>query len=52
MSVKKVLVFCLALMVSLVMAGCGGQSSSSGSGSGANGIKVGVSMPTKSLRRW
>ena len=54
MSVKKILVFCLALMVSVVMAGCGGggQSSSSGSGSGAKGIKVGVSMPTKSLQRW
>lgn len=53
---KKFLVLCLALMMSVVMAGCGGSSSGSsgGSGSGApsKGVKIGVSMPTKSLQRW
>ena len=43
-----------AAAAGLTLAGCGGggQSSSSGSGSGAKGVKVGVSMPTKSLQRW
>jgi putative multiple sugar transport system substrate-binding protein len=56
MGIKKILVFCLAAMVAVVMAGCGGQKDAgagSGSGSGnGKGIKVGVSMPTKSLQRW
>jgi putative multiple sugar transport system substrate-binding protein len=56
MSLKKILVFCLVLMVTVVMTGCGGsQQSSSDSGSASadkKGVKIGVSMPTKSLQRW
>ena len=53
MNMKKILVGCLALMVTVVMAGCGGSSSgSSGAGSAKKGVKIGVSMPTKSLQRW
>ena len=55
MNVKKILVLCLAFVVMVVMAGCGGGASSGSSGSAAGdkkGIKIGVSMPTKSLQRW
>jgi len=53
MSIKKILVFCLAAMVAIVMTGCGGQKeTASSSGGVVKGVKVGVSMPTKSLQRW
>ena len=53
MSIKKVLVFCLAAMVAIVMTGCGAQKDAvSSSGGSDKKIKVGVSMPTKSLQRW
>ncbi|SEJ82474.1 putative multiple sugar transport system substrate-binding protein [Propionispira arboris] len=53
MSIKKILVFCLAAMVAVVMTGCGGQKDTSSSSGGSDKqIKVGVSMPTKSLQRW
>ena len=52
MSLKKVFVFCLALMVAVVTAGCGGSGTTGSGGSGAKGVKIGVSMPTKSLQRW
>jgi len=53
MSIKKILVFCLAAMVAIVMTGCGGQKETASSSGGAvKGVKVGVSMPTKSLQRW
>lgn len=54
MQLKKILAVCVAAMFLVVMAGCGGGgsgSSSSGS-SDHKGVKVGVSMPTKSLQRW
>jgi putative multiple sugar transport system substrate-binding protein len=53
MSIKKILVFCLAAMVAVVMTGCGGQKDTGSSSGGSDKkIKVGVSMPTKSLQRW
>jgi putative multiple sugar transport system substrate-binding protein len=52
MSVKKIMVFCLAAMVAIVMTGCGGSKDAASSSGGAKVIKVGVSMPTKSLQRW
>ena len=54
MQLKKILAVCVAAMFLVVMAGCGGggSSSSSSGSSDHKGIKVGVSMPTKSLQRW
>ena len=56
MKLKKVLAFCMALLVSVFMAGCGGggqSASSGGSGEASHkGVKIGVSMPTKSFQRW
>ena len=52
MSVKKIMVFCLAAMVAIVMTGCGGTKDAASSSGGTKVIKVGVSMPTKSLQRW
>jgi putative multiple sugar transport system substrate-binding protein len=52
MNVKKIMVFCLAAMVAIVMTGCGGTKDAASSSGGTKVIKVGVSMPTKSLQRW
>ncbi|MDR1778628.1 MAG: sugar-binding protein [Clostridiales Family XIII bacterium] len=48
---KKVLAIVLCLVLVLSFAACGSDSSSSSSSSGET-IKIGVSMPTKSLQRW
>lgn len=50
MRFKKLLVAGLAVMTAAFFAGCGG-SDKAASGD-AKGVKVGVSMPTKSLQRW
>jgi putative multiple sugar transport system substrate-binding protein len=50
---RKILAFILAgamLTATLIMAGCGGAQSTTSSNE--KSIKVGVSMPTKSLQRW
>jgi hypothetical protein len=53
MRMKKLLACGLALVTAAFFAGCGGGSNGGGSASDAGkGIKVGVSMPTKSLQRW
>lgn len=55
MYMKKILVLCLSLLLAVSLAGCGGGGSADNSGSGVashKGVKVGVSMPTKSLQRW
>lgn len=51
MKFKKLLVAGLALMTAAFVAGCGGGSDKAASGD-TKGVKVGVSMPTKSLQRW
>lgn len=50
MRFKKLLVAGLAVMTAAFFAGCGG-SDKAASGD-TKGVKVGVSMPTKSLQRW
>ena len=50
MRFKKLLVAGLVVMTAAFFAGCGG-SDKAASGD-AKGVKVGVSMPTKSLQRW
>ncbi len=56
MGIKKLFILCLALMTTVFFAGCGGSGGSSGSGGSGGGsgdkVKIGVSMPTKSLQRW
>ena len=51
---KKFLALCLFCMMAMILAGCGGkQAAGDGGGAGSGkGMKVGVSMPTKSLQRW
>ena len=51
MRFKKLLVAGLAVMTAAFFAGCGGGSDKAASGD-TKGVKVGVSMPTKSLQRW
>jgi putative multiple sugar transport system substrate-binding protein len=54
---KKLLVLVLAVIMALTMAACGGSgtgssAASDGGAAGGDTIKIGVSMPTKSLQRW
>ncbi|MFC2742189.1 multiple monosaccharide ABC transporter substrate-binding protein [Selenomonas artemidis] len=52
MCMKKLLACGLALVTAAFFAGCGSSNGSSGASDAGKGIKVGVSMPTKSLQRW
>lgn len=53
MKLGKILALAMSLVFALAMAGCGASDGgSSSAGSDHKGVKVGVSMPTKSLQRW